>query len=264
MEAASRRSGWSRLYFDGIEHLLNFPDWIERLKADGSRKSIRSVMNRLETLEAPLHHAVEMFFTLAPRELIARLLDIDRSEAAHLRIVHWQDLERVPTANGGTASLCELCQPDILIEGRNVQVAIEIKARSKSSLEQVLKYAALSSLRTRPTATRKLVFLAPNETFAQFFKGRRHADVPSLKEAARQYEDPKLNGKFVRFRTSLDEVKTHLDDFQITWKSVRDLRHEIVEELRRASAEAPSASGEVYCKLLSGFEMELERWPSGK
>src|ERR1700722_12338029 len=59
MEATTRRSGWPRLYFDSIEHLLNYPDWIERLKADGTKKPIRMVMNRLETLEAPLHHAVE-------------------------------------------------------------------------------------------------------------------------------------------------------------------------------------------------------------
>lgn len=34
------------------------------------------------------------------------------------------------------------------------------------------------------------------------------------------------------------------------------------EELQRVMAEAPSASGEVYCKLLSGFEKELGDWPS--
>jgi hypothetical protein len=48
-------------------------------------------------------------------------------------------------------------------------------------------------------------------------------------------------------------VKGHLDDFYITWKSVRHLRREVGEELRRVSAEGPSASGEVYRKLLSGI-----------
>jgi hypothetical protein len=264
MEATTRRSGWPRLYFDSIEHLLNYPDWIERLKADGTKKPIRMVMNRLETLEAPLHHTVEMFFTLAPHDLIAQFLDIDPAEAPHLRIVPWQDLERVATARGGAAALCELCQPDILVEGRDVQVAVEIKAKSKSSLEQVLKYAALTSLRPRSTATRKLVFLAPYETFAHFWTGKAHADVSSLKDAARQYDDPNLNRKFRRFGTSLDEVKAHLDDFQIAWKSVRDLRLEVGKELQRISAEGSSASGEVYRKLLSGFELELLRWQADK
>jgi hypothetical protein len=263
MEAMTRRSGWPRLYFDGIEHLLNYPDWIERLKTDGTRKPIRTVMNRLERLEAPLHHAVEMFFTLAPHELITRILDIDRAEAPHLRIIPWQDLERVPTASGGTAALCELCQPDILVHSRNVQVAVEIKAKSKSSLEQVLKYAALTALRPRSPAKRKLVFLAPYESFAHFWTGKAHADEARLKDAARRYEDPNLERKFHRFGTSLGEVKAHLDDFQITWKSVRDLGHEVGEEVQRVTAERPSASGEVYLKLLSGFEEELGRWSKG-
>ncbi len=264
MEATTRRSGWPRLYFDSIEHLLNYPDWIERLKADGTKKPIRMVMNRLETLEAPLHHAVEMFFTLAPHDLIAQFLDIDPAEAPHLRIIPWQDLETVTTARGSAASLCELCQPDILVEGREVQVAVEIKAKGKSSLEQVLKYAALTSLRPRSAATRKLVFLAPYEGFSHFWTGKAYADVSSLKDAARQYDDPILDRKFRRFGTSLNEVKAHLGDFQITWKSVRNLRREVGNELRRVSAEGPSASGEVYRKLLLGFEMELLRWQADK
>lgn len=260
MEAAKRRSGWPRLYFNSIEHLLNYPDWIERVKADGTRKPVRTVMTRLATLEAPLHHAVEMFFTLAPHDLIARILEIDRAEAPHLQIVPWQELGMVTTARGSKASLNELCQPDILVEGRKVQVAVEIKAKSKSSVEQVLKYAALTSLRPRSAATRKLVFLAPYETFAHLWRGKAHADASSLKDAVRQYDDVDLDRKFRRFGTSLDEVKAHLDDFHIIWKPVRDLRREVGEELRRVSAEEASASGEVYRKLLSGFETELLRW----
>jgi hypothetical protein len=61
-------------------------------------------MNRLETLEAPLHHAVEMFFMLAPHDLIARILDIDRAEAPHLQMIPWQDLGTVTTARGLVAS----------------------------------------------------------------------------------------------------------------------------------------------------------------
>lgn len=264
MEVTTRRSGWPRLYFDSIEHLLNYPDWIERLKADGTKKPIRMVMTRLETLEAPLHHAVEMFFTLAPHDLIARILDIDRAEAPHLRLIPWQDLGTVTTARGSKASLNELCQPDLLVEGRQVQVAVEIKARSKSSIEQVLKYAALTSLRPRSTATRKLVFLAPYETFAHLWAGKAHADASSLKNAARQHDSVDLDRKFRRFGTSLDEVKANLDGFHIIWKSVRDLRREVGDELRRVTAEESSASGEVYRKLLSGFEMELLRWQADK
>lgn len=265
MKETAEQVGWPRLYLESIEHLLNNPSWIERVQPDGTKKSIRVAMDRLRTLEAPLHHAVEMFFTLAPRDLIAQFLDIDRLEAPYLRIIPWQELEKVPTARGGEAALCDLCQPDILVEGRDIQVAVEIKAKSKSSLEQVFKYAALTLLRARKDAglKRKLVFLAPYETFGHFWIGKAHADADRLKDAARQYDDPILDSKLRRFGTSLDEVKARLDEFHISWKSVRDLRREVTEELQRVGAEGPSASGEVYGKLLSGFERELYRWQAG-
>ena len=91
--------------------------------------------------------------------------------------------------------------------------------------------------------------------------GKAHVDEAKLKDAARKYDNPNLERKFHRFSTSLGEVKVHLDDFQITWKSVRDLGHEVGKELQRVTAEKSSASGEVYLKLLSGFEEELGRWP---
>lgn len=221
-------------------------------------------MERLQKLEAPLHHAIEMFFTLAPNELIAQFFDIDPAEAANLRMIPWQRLESVTAANGKNAPLCELCQPDMLFDGRNVQVAVEIKAKSKSSLEQVLKYAALTSLRPRSTAARKLVFLAPYEGFSQFWDRRAHDDVESLKDAARKFDSPKLVRQFQRFGTSLEGAKAQLDTLQISWKPVRDLRRLVSQELTRVTAEVPSASGEVYRKLLSGFETELLRWQPGE
>lgn len=93
---------------------------------------------------------------------------------------------------------------------------------------------------------------------------KAHVDVSSLKDAARKHDDPDLDRKLRRFGTSLGEVKALLDDFHITWKSIRDLRREVGEELPRVSAEGPSASGEVYRKLLSGFEMELLHWQADK
>ncbi len=83
-------------------------------------------------------------------------------------------------------SLIELCQTDIVIEGGDAQLAVEIKSKSKSSRDQVLKYAALISLRTRRVPDRdirKLVLVAPCETFAHLWKGKAYADVNSLRTA---------------------------------------------------------------------------------
>ncbi|MDP1750086.1 MAG: hypothetical protein Q8L22_11550 [Reyranella sp.] len=265
MAAATGQVSWSGLYYDNIEHLLWNPGRFRGLQSDGKKKTIRMLMERFRTLEAPLHHAVQTFLTLAPDRFAAKLLDIDPAASLPLRIICCQKEEHWRIDERKTISLLELCQPDIFVEGRGVQVAIEIKAKSKSSLEQVLKYAALMSLPPRnvpASAARKLVFLAPYETFGHFWKGKAHADVSSLKDAARNHDDPKLDKKFRRFGTSLDAAKASLDGLEIIWKSILGIQGDVHQELQRVMAEAPSESGEVYCKLLSGFERELVAWPS--
>jgi hypothetical protein len=264
MAAMTGQVSWAGLYYDNVEHLLWNPDWIRGRQSDGTPKTIRMLMERFRKLEAPLHHAVQTFLTLAPDRFVAKLLGLDPTAALPLRIICCQKEEHWPIDDQKKISFLQLCQPDIFAEGRGVQIAIEIKAKSKSSLEQVLKYAALMSLSPRKataTTARKLIFMAPYETFERFWSGKGYADVASLKEAARKYDDPKLDAKFRRFGSSLDAAKASLDNLDISWRSVRDVQSDVRAELKRVMGEARSDSGEVYCKLLSGFESELEGWP---
>ena len=68
---------WTRRYYDGVEHLLWNRDWISGTQPDGTRTPIRLLMERLRRLEAPLHHTMQLFFTLASLSLTARLLKLD-------------------------------------------------------------------------------------------------------------------------------------------------------------------------------------------
>jgi hypothetical protein len=114
-----------------------------------------------------------------------------------------------------------------------------------------------------PGATRRLVFLALYESFSEFWTGKAYVDPDSLKDALRKFSDPDVDRKFQRFGTSLDEAKASLDDLNITWRSVRDVRRDVREELKVLALKEPSDAGEVYCKLLLGFEKELRRWQDG-
>ena len=264
MEDAIGRFDWTSLYYDDVEHLLYNPGWIRGTQADGMRVTVRMVMQRLRGLEAPLHHAIHMFLTLAPNVFVAKLLDMEHADSSPLRVVSCREWTCPSPARKTVISLLELCQPDIFIEGGGAQLAIEIKSKSKSSREQVLKYAALMLLRTRlvpDREIRKLVFVAPCETFADLWKGKAYADVNSLRNGLREFDDPETDRKFHRFGLSLEEVKASLDDLQIAWRPIRDVRRDVHEELQQITAPGPAA--EVYRKLLSGFEGELGRWPVG-
>jgi hypothetical protein len=266
MEATGGQLEWSRLYYDGVEHLLWNPDWIKWQKPDGTRRTVRAIMQKLSGLEAPLHHAVQMFLTLAPTEFVARVLQIDTTGSA-LQVACCKEWEKLKLTGGKTRNPLELCEPDIFVESAGWQIAVEVKAKSKSNLEQVLKYAALMLLRTRTTSTKlrgRLVLLAPYESFADFWPQRAYADTDSLREGLQKFGDPKTDAKFRGFGLSLDEVKASLDDFEITWRSVRDVRREVTQELKRVAALEPMPAREVYRKLLSGFENELRRWQGGE
>src|SRR5262249_3259966 len=137
------------------------------------------------------------------------------------------------TVGQKSKNLLDLCQPDIFVEGPGVQTAVEIKAKSKSSLEQVLKYAALMLLRPNPMGAgrRLLVFLAPYATFAEFWPRKAYADPAVLKEALMRFDDPAVDRKFKRFGTSLEAAKASLQDLEISWRSVRDVRRDVRSEL---------------------------------
>lgn len=262
MEATKGQLDWAGHYYEAIEHLLWYPDWITSRQPDGTRKSVRDLMDRLRRLEAGLHHNFQTFFALAPTRLITKLIGVEVADHSAVHIAHCREWEPVMVGHK-SKSLNDLCQPDIFVEGPGLQVAVEIKrANGKSSLEQVLKYAALMLLRSGGTQ-RHLVYVAPNETFADLWTGKAYADPASLKARLLEFDDPVVDRKFKRFGTSLDAVKAGLQDLRITWRSIREVRREVRKELEQQSHGTPSAASEVYVKLLSGFERELGRWQGG-
>lgn len=252
---------WNRLYYDAIEHLLWNPDWISGLHSDGTRKTVSMRMQRLRKLEAPLHHAIHLFFTLAPSSLISSLLRIPLVGAAGLGVARCQDWGRLPTVGGKTGNILDLCQPDIFLENSDVQIAVEVKSKSKSSPDQVLKYVALMMLRARGRPARShLAYVAPYTSFSDYWPRRAHEDVSSLKAGLASYMDVKLEGLLRRFGLSLDEVKNAAEEVTITWRSIAEIRGDILQEIAVQEALAPSRSHEVYTKLLQGFEKELQIW----
>jgi hypothetical protein len=223
-------------------------------------------MQKLGGLEAPLHNAIQLFLTLAPTEFVAKLFQADPPVPPGLQVACCKQWDRLKVGQRDI-DLLELCQPDIFIEGAGLQIAVEIKAKSESSLEQVLKYAALMLVRPpapSAKARRKLVFVAPYEKFADFWRDREYADIKGLRQALRKVNDLKMDGKFRRFGVSLDQVKASLDQIEIAWRSVRDMRRDVSAELKRVSALEPLPAREVYRKLLSGFETELRHWQGGE
>jgi hypothetical protein len=77
----------------------------------------------------------------------------------------------------------------------------------------VLKYGALMLLRSA-AAQRHLVYMAPNESFADLWTRKAHADPDALKNRLLDFDDAVVDRKFKRFGTTLDESRRACKTFR--------------------------------------------------
>lgn len=255
---------WTEFYYSGINHLLWYPDWLSPRDSRGNYRSIAERMKRLRTLEAPLHHNIHLFLALAPASFVSRLLGVRSTVAAEFTMP--DTLNIPPTIAGKVRNLAEICQPDVLLEADGVRIALEVKSGSKSSHEQVLKYAALMRQRG-PCSEQKLIFVAPAKIFSELWT-ERYQDVTALREGVKAWQGDKvaekLDGKLQSFGLTLAEAKDFLDSVEIIWLPTDDIRKIVCEELQSVVAQADVPATEVYRKLLAGFAEELGSWPKAR
>jgi hypothetical protein len=281
VESDRDQADWPSLYYDSIEHLLWNPTWLDWPSSKGkkalekaadsaargeteatqdkaARKTVKERMQRLRRLEAPLHHAIHMFLTLAPAEFVGTLLDIEPSHLAEFRVANSRRWEH--SDNKALRSAAFLCQPDVFLQAPGTQIAIEIKAGSKTSLQQILKYAFLM-MATRPDdATRQsLVFVAPQASLMELLPKKERS--PDLKQSLRDFRDEKLERKFDSYKISLARAKEYACNLDIRFRLTADMRSDVEIERQRINDLVSTPERDVYAKLLAGFARELSEWP---
>jgi len=243
---------WTDSYYDSVEHYF----WTsERLghKPDPDRKLKRpaEVFARLKRLEEPLNHLLGLFFALAPPRFVVRLFE------QHASI----SIDELPTYLGGDVqALCQsdsATQPDFAFDCPNCFLTIEAKVDSKSSIEQVAKYALLHQRADaqRPRRALGLLYLsrsAPHDLFAGSWKSWDDVkacvanQLPLIEKSA--------------FRTMTEEARRSvlntLERMTISSFTYKDLRAAAVS----ASAELGDGEAEsVLKRLYQGLCSELTR-----
>ena len=272
MEETRAVTDLPNLYYDSVEHLLWNPTWLGWSKpkpsgpglaivTEAPPPTVRARMRRLSRLEAPLHHNLQLFLSLAPISFVARLFDVDEKRLQAASIAYCATWTPVEEDGRKRASILELCQPDVFIEGPDAQIAVEIKSDSKSSLKQVLKYAALMADRGNGRSIQKLVLVAPYQTFSEFWKGKAYANVPDLKAALLAFNDPDFDRQLARYRTNLQQTKERAAHLDIGWLSLQNIRTTVREEINLLAERTQTPERSVYEKLLLGLDRELSEWP---
>lgn len=131
--AVVRTPTWTDQYYRIVEHYFWSPQRIGRQSCkDGKPRNWKYWQAKLENQETPLNHIVDIFFHVAPTELLDRIATkLISRPCSGLQLVH-ADAETIDA---------NVVQPDIVLFGPKDLVFLELKVDSKSSVDQLGKYA---------------------------------------------------------------------------------------------------------------------------
>lgn len=247
---------WNNSYYAALETYLWKPQYLRnesKDKGESKKRRVDEIIASIKDLEEPLNHVLNVFFSLAPSSLIARIVGSSAADET-FRSIHFSELR---DAADSKVLYSKLCQPDAFFLGTKLRACIELKVGAKLDVQQVIKYAALMRLYARDLSVpNRLILLGP-KTFRDLW-GRSSIDSEEkLREAIGSFESEKLERRLQKFESSLDEGKHFANSLKLQFMSIAEFTDILSSEL--ASLDVCSPGEEVYAKLLSGMLDELQR-----
>lgn len=235
---------WNRQYYDTLAFHFWEPQHIGRtVSPDSPIRTESDAILRLKRLEVVLNHQMELFFRLAPDRVVQQLSALGLA-------CNWHDTFcLIGREYDRTYAVEGLTQPDLLLIGRETVLAIELKIRAKTSLEQLLKYASLLTLLPSRGAA-GLILMGPRD-FPSLWKDR-YQNVQDVRTAIQTLPRNRLP---VKLRHFLDRNGPSVDDMlarmAIGFVNFRQF-HELLTRERHDTSE------ETYARLLDGMIDELQ------
>ena len=160
-------STWNNEYYENLEFYYWEPQHLGKKKdPDSSVKSLTESVAKLRKMEVSLNHIFNMFFRLCPSVITDHIL---------WKITGYKQLGDViyqPRQNNQELYGKNVTQADMMLLDDSSVVAIEMKLDSKTSLEQLVKYAMLFAFEKEISGKDKnlhLIYLTKCE-FPRMFK----------------------------------------------------------------------------------------------
>ncbi len=157
---------WTEDYYDAMTHYAWAPDELDHLsdprRADKGRPSPYQTVKRLRRFS--VYHLLGFFFSLAPSRFVVELFELYGGVEASGSVAYLgRDFER-------RLQIDSITQPDFVFENERVFLTIETKINSKSSIEQLQKYAYLHAFMQdrKPRRQHGLLYLTPYKTESLF------------------------------------------------------------------------------------------------
>jgi len=249
----STELNWLDSYYEALEFFYLEPQRLGCKKNPNAKlKDLKDVRRQLRRLEVTLNQTLQQFFALAPNRLRNALFaKIFGDSLDDQFIMHGRDVDKY-------FALDNCMQPDFVFSSDRQVVSLEMKTASKSSLDQVLKYALLGLAVEQKQGREKMHYFAllgPG-SLSQQFAG--HFDnEEELMAAVNACDLSKfLQNKPERFRSQETRFKEIVGGISVGYLNYGHFAEFLSGEL--ASAQSDSASSEVYRNLLNAMIKELE------
>ena len=247
-------STWNEEYYEIIDFYHWEPNHLGmQLIPQSSFQGIEDILKNIKRKEVPLNHQMNIFFRLVPntflRELIRSFFDQENDDQFEFhgnRQWRMYATEHDPT------------QPDIFLNGRRSNIAIELKVKAKSNVDQVVKYLLLHYLNEGYSSTQKqffFLYLSPGGFSNLWRPSIRNRE--ELDELVRHYDFQEIEKKTKYLgNVNWDDV---LAVWQRTYFSARSYAefHSLLLSYRQ-NIRRYCPSNETLQKLLDGMINELE------
>ncbi len=243
----SDTAAWPDAYWSALEFYFWEPQHLNRFSppSPDKKRGLGDVMSRLRAKEVPLNHLFSIFFSLAPAALAARLVE------ATAPGVKGSSARFISSPEFRHSKLCGICQPDLflIVDGR--PVFWELKLDSRTSTEQILKYALVgTALSGEEGTTPALVLVGRTSAF-------READVFADELAKASLQVPtNVEQHALRLNVTTEKLVAAAQKMPIYRSSYSDIRECLKAELE--SIDSEMESGQTLCKLLRGMIDTLE------
>ncbi len=241
-----RRYHWNQQYYDNMAFHFWEPHHIGRTRNPESPiRTEAKAIAKLRGLETILNHQMELFFRLAPNDLVQGLfVSAFGPEFTDSYCVIGREYHRTFAVEGVT-------QPDLLFEGTFSVAAIELKLGAKTSLEQIVKYAALFTLMPPARRAYGLLLMGP-KSFPNLWRGK-YQTVADLCPALMGFDRSIFSNKLQRYlERNGPAVEVLLPQIKIGFLNYRDFYTMLANEFQRGPHH------ETYQRLLAGMMAELE------
>lgn len=245
---------WTDDYYDALWHYAWAPDDLDHLsdpqRARKGRPSPNDTIKRLRRLEVPFNHLLGFFFSLAPTPFVVDLFQpLVVAEACGDLVFLGRDFERRLRIDGIT-------QPDFVFTSDRAFLTIELKIESKSSIEQLQKYAFLHSFveQSNPGRTHALLFLTPHQE-SSLFPGKVGSLLAARNQAAKYLREG-VQQKWSMQKVAISraaELLEDMDALKIRHCSFSDFAKQVC---RFRDMAAPRS---VETKLYDGLLQEIAR-----